>query len=82
MEDTKIYNSLEKVAHREGISLAEAVFEIESAISVAYQNAKHSNDITRIKLWYEIPSKGDIPAAVELINYISNRVLENNENQL
>lgn len=46
------------------------------AISMAYQNAKLSNNGALIQQWDEIPRKGDIPSAVEMIDYLSMRVLE------
>lgn len=82
MEGRRICNILEAVARKEGVSLAEVVFEIESAISVAYQNAKLSNDQAVIKMWNEIPCKGGVPTAVELIDYLTNRVFEVKENHL
>ena len=76
MEGNRICSILEWVAQREGTTAEKVLFEIEAAISLAYRNAILSNDENLIRIWKEIPCKGNMPTATEMISYLSERILK------
>lgn len=79
MEKKRINVILDKVASENGASVDEVLFEMESAISQAHHKAMLSNDKALLRLWEDIPRKGDIPTPAEMIDFLSKKVLTEND---
>lgn len=79
MENKGAYKALEQVALKMGITVSEVIFEIDEAILAAYSKAKESNNVELLRKWQKIPRKGEIPTAVEFVDYMSKRLTEEKE---
>ena len=70
----KVWLIFQKVARKEGISVRQVVSDIETVIQEAYTLALQENNSSVIEAWKAIPCKGELPTAVELVIYLSDRV--------
>ena len=68
------YHALRQVAKKEGISVQQVILDIEEAITEAYFTAKKEDDQPVLERWNAIPSKGEIPTALELVAYLGDKL--------
>ena len=74
MNEEKAYDVLKNIARREGISVAQVIYEIDRAISETLETIHIDNDLSAIEKWEQIPRIGEIPTAIELLMYLSDKM--------
>lgn len=74
MDESAAYMAILNSATKHGITVEKAMSEIEFSISEAIRIAKAENNTHALKLWRMIPCKGEIPTAVEFVDYLGNIV--------
>ena len=67
------YHVLHRVAQMEEIPVQQVIRDIEDAIQEAYLSAKEGNNQEVLARWHEIPCEGEIPSALELLTYLSEK---------
>lgn len=70
MNQKIVQKALKKIAKKEGISVAEVKHEIEVAIAFGQSNP----DKQIQQRWEEVPSKGKMPTAEEVILQLAKKV--------
>ena len=78
MDIEKARYAIEETAKNRGISTAEVIFEIESAIYALYQQAYDTKDENLLQKLDRIPRTGIMPSAEEIVFYFSYAVLHDN----
>lgn len=76
MNIRKIRRAIRATAKVHGISETQAEAEIENMIRKIVEKARREMDEQTLLKWKKIPSKGDIPTAYELIDYLSEKLKE------
>lgn len=75
MKEDRIRAVLEVVAQNNHTTVEEVKMEIELSIAEAIKTAIKNNDTKRLKKWKNIPCRGEVPTAEELLAYLT-RILE------
>lgn len=70
----RVYRALCKIASKEGIPVAQVIRCIDDAIQEAYFTAQRDNNQEILSQWREIPCKGKLPTALELVDYLAERI--------
>ncbi len=73
IEQRSAYEALRKVAKKEGISVNQVIRDIDDTILEAWFTARRENNQEVLALWREIPCKGKLPTALELVVYLSEK---------
>ena len=68
------YLALCKVARRNGITVKHVIWEIEAMSKESYFSARRDGKQEVLKAWQEIPCKGEIPTALELVAYLAEQI--------
>jgi len=74
MDIQKAHKAIRILAMQKGKTEKEIVSDIEDAIAEAIKNKEKDPKLKR--LWDQIPCKGDMPNAYELIAYIGEEVVQ------
>jgi len=74
MNKTNVHQALEIVARNHEESLENVIFCINTAIRDAYSRNMQANEQLAHSLWDKIPFTGDIPDAVELLQYLASNI--------
>lgn len=72
----RVYHAMNKVARKRGITLEQVVWDIDDAIHEAYTTALKEANQAVLAAWREIPCKGPVPSAVELVSYLAEKISE------
>lgn len=74
MELKKARTAVAELAARLGKSEEEIIEAIEIAIDDAIRKSERENNTRVLKKWKQIPCKGEVPTAYELITYLGDAV--------
>ena len=69
------YRALEKAARQQGTTVEHVINEINKSIRYAYDESVHKGDLKAIALWKEIPCEGNLPDALEFVEYMGGRLI-------
>ena len=75
MDMERARRALKETARRQGITEAQVVSEIEESIEEAISQARKEKNDKVLAQWEQIPCKGDVPNAYELVAYIGGKIL-------
>ena len=70
----KAKRAIRQVAKSQGLSEKQVVETIEKAIAEGISASRRDGDLRAVRLWREIPRKGEPPTAYELVAYLSGKV--------
>lgn len=70
-EDKQAEKILDQIARQNGVTAAEVRRDINNSIRQAIAISKLENNRRALELWEQIPCKGDIPTAEEIIPWLA-----------
>ena len=70
----KAYRVLQQVAREQGVTVETVIREINVSIYDAYTRAHASGDTEALKRWEQIPCSGELPDALEFLEYMGGRL--------
>ena len=68
------YLTLCQIAFKNNTTIDRVIIEIEDAIAEAYDNALITGNSSVLARWNSIPSKNQIPSAIELVSYLGKKI--------
>lgn len=74
MDKLRAYSALLQTAQKSGITIEQAIAEIEFSINEAINTAKANNNQAALNQWKLIPCKNEYPTALELIAYLGEKI--------
>ena len=70
----RAHSAVCKIAEKEGIPADQVIRCIDDAIQEAYFTAQRENNQEILLRWREIPCKGNLPSALELVDYLAKKI--------
>lgn len=71
MKEKEARRALRKLAAKRGVPEKKITADIEEMIRVTLEDIHKQGDSVSIQKWAQIPCRGEIPTALELIGYLS-----------
>ena len=64
------YRALQKAAKQQGTTVVHVIDEINKCIRYAYDDSIQKGDLKAISMWKAIPCEGELPDALEFVEYM------------